>query len=84
MILDKKEIKRLILGRFRTLKPETDYRLPRRGVEDWCLRATGPKELPAVQEAVGDLVAIGILDEIQRGMDQLELTEMGARLILRD
>ena len=84
MAPDKKEIKRLILGRFRVLEPETDYRLPRRWVEDWCLRAVGPKERPVVQEAVGDLVAIGILDEIQRGMGQLELTEMGARLILRD
>ena len=84
MVLDKKEIKRVILGRFRALEPETDYRLPRRWVEDCCLRAMSPRDRSAVQEAVGDLVAIGILAEIQRGMGQLELTDMGAHLILRD
>jgi hypothetical protein len=81
---DKKEVKRLILGRFRALDPGGDYVLPRRWVEDYCLRKTEPAARPVVQEAVGDLVAIGILAEIHQGMGRLALTDLGAKLILRD
>jgi len=84
MFSDKKEVKRLILGRFRTMGPKSDYILPRRWVEDYCLRKTEPAARPVVEEAVCDLVSLGILAEIHRGMGRLELTDMGAKLILRD
>ncbi len=81
---DKKEVKRLILGHFRTLDPKTDYILPRRWVEDYCLRHLRPTERPVVEEAVCDLVNVGILAEVRQGMERLELTDLGARLILNN
>ena len=84
MISSKKEVKRMILAHFRTLDPKTDYRLPRGWVEDYCMRCMRPNDRPVVQAAVQDLVAIGILAESHRGLGRLELTDLGAQLILQD
>jgi len=83
-MVSKKEVKREILGRFRVLDPESGYVLPRRWVEDCCLRRMRPSDHPMVSQAVQDLVEIGILAEVDRGLGRLELTDKGALLILRD
>lgn len=82
-MFSKKEVKREILGRFRGLDPDTGYILPRRWVEDCCLRRMSSGDPQMVNEAVQDLVEIGILAEVNRGLGRLELTEKGALLILR-
>lgn len=84
MKLSKKDVKREILGRFRVLDPDSGYVLPRRWVVDCCLRHMRPSDQHMVSEAVQDLVDIGILAEVNRGLGRLELTDKGAMLILRD
>jgi hypothetical protein len=82
MLFSKKEIKREILARFRGLSPDSGYILPRRWVEDCCLRQMRPSDRAAVNAAVRDLVALGILDEVDSGLGRLRLTDKGALLIL--
>ena len=47
------------------------------------MRCMRPNDRPVVQAAVQDLVAIGILAESHRGLGRLELTDLGAQLILQ-
>jgi hypothetical protein len=84
MHYDKKDAKRRILAHFRALDPDSGYILPRRWVEDRCLRTMPPAARPVVEEAVCDLVTIGILSEVRKGMGRLALTDLGAELILRN
>ena len=80
MYKDKKAIKRDILDKFRTLGMEQDL-LPAQWLENDYFESLDSQEKKLFKKAVQELVASGLVEQVQGPIENLRLTQKGANLI---
>ena len=80
MYKDKKAIKRDILDKFRTLGMEQDL-LPAQWLENDYFESLDSQEKKLFKKAVQELVASGLVEQVQGAIENLRLTQKGTNLI---
>lgn len=78
---DKKSIKRDILNKFREISAESNESLPAGWLENIYVKSLTSEEKKLFRKAVQDLVALGIVRQVQGPDFNLSLTQKGESLI---
>lgn len=81
MIKDKKMIKRDILDKFRDIKSEENYILPRHWLESDYFKTLRPEEKKLFKKAVNELISMGLVEDVKGSTLNLKLTQKGMDLI---
>jgi hypothetical protein len=78
---DKKAIKRDIINKFRELDAESESTLPLHWLEASYLKMLNSEEIKLFRKAVQELIAMGIVTNVEGPSLNLRLTQKGENLI---